>query len=1000
MRIPSGTTDQFIYFTAVDSADFVTRETGLSSFTVYRSRNGAAAAAMTTPTINETDATNMPGVYELLLDEDMTIGSGNDTEEIAFHITHAGMAPVTRAIELYRPKITVGETLTVASGVGSANATQISGDATAADNAESFFDGTGYAGTNNVIPTVTTLTGHTAQTGDSFAYLGTNLGELGANATEAGGTGDHLTAINLPDQTMNITGNITGNVSGSVGSVTGNVGGIAGTIQSLDALDTAQDAQHSTTQSAISTAQSDLDIITGTNGVLVDDDAITAAKIAADAIGASELAADAVTEIQSGLATSSGLATAQSDLDTITGADGVTLATVQGNYAPSVAGDEMDLVDAPNATAVAAIQSGLSTYDGSDTSGTTTLLSRLTATRAGYLDNLSAGAVATASALASLAGKFTGITSVAEWLGLIAGKQVGDATARTEIRATGAGSGTFDETTDSIEAIRDRGDASWITGGGGGITQSLNVQPVLPTSIDLANTSTVRMGLILVNALDDLPSTAEIAPGTISIDRKAIGGTSWSAVVTDAAMSEQAGMVYYDEVFDSGTGYAEGDSIRVTFKSISVTADTNTHEVCDANGVIFQTEIRQTMRGTDSAYTGTPPTAAAINAAVEAGQVGTDAAAAVADLANATDGLGALKTLVDAVQASINNLNDPTAVAIATAVCDRVVSKANHNISRSLGRYIREIHQSVGSAVEGVVDNSLADATTTSFKTDLTAVDDFYNGQLLVFTTGALAGQARPILDYAQTNGVITLDEALTSTPADAVEFAITPVHVHAVSEIVEQVLTKDTTSYTTANTLGAIVNDLEDGGRTDLLIDELTTQGDTNETKIDTVDTVVDGIQADLSNATDGLGALKTLIDAVQTAVDAQNDLSAAEVNAEVDAALADYDAPTKAELDVGLAELNDLDAAGIRTAIGLAAANLDTQLGKADLTAALTEAYRSTGATGSAAQLLYEILAHLGEFAITSTTKTTKKLDGSTTAKTYTLDSDTSPTSITEAT
>lgn len=42
---------------------------------------------------------------------------------------------------------------------------------TAANNAEAFFDGTGYAGTNNVIPTVTTLTGHTAQTGDSFAIV-------------------------------------------------------------------------------------------------------------------------------------------------------------------------------------------------------------------------------------------------------------------------------------------------------------------------------------------------------------------------------------------------------------------------------------------------------------------------------------------------------------------------------------------------------------------------------------------------------------------------------------------------------------------------------------------------------------------------------------------------------------------------------------------------------------------------------------------------------------
>lgn len=36
---------------------------------------------------------------------------------------------------------------------------RISGDATAADNAESFFDGTGYDGTNNIIPQVTTVTG-------------------------------------------------------------------------------------------------------------------------------------------------------------------------------------------------------------------------------------------------------------------------------------------------------------------------------------------------------------------------------------------------------------------------------------------------------------------------------------------------------------------------------------------------------------------------------------------------------------------------------------------------------------------------------------------------------------------------------------------------------------------------------------------------------------------------------------------------------------------------
>jgi len=129
MRIPSGTTDQYIYFVAVDATDLTTRETGLSGFTVYRSRNGGAAASFTTPTVNETDATNMPGVYELLLDEDMTIDAGDDSQEMVFHITHASMAPVTRVIELYRPKITAGETLTVSSGTGNAAVQSVANNA-------------------------------------------------------------------------------------------------------------------------------------------------------------------------------------------------------------------------------------------------------------------------------------------------------------------------------------------------------------------------------------------------------------------------------------------------------------------------------------------------------------------------------------------------------------------------------------------------------------------------------------------------------------------------------------------------------------------------------------------------------------------------------------------------------------------------------------------------------------------------------------------------------
>ena len=116
MRIPSGSTDRFVYFVAVDATDLKTRETGLSSFAVRYSLQGGASAAMTTPTVNETDVTNMPGVYELLIDESgmTTLAAGHDTEELCLHITQASMAPVTRVIEIFRAKFTEGQSATMA----------------------------------------------------------------------------------------------------------------------------------------------------------------------------------------------------------------------------------------------------------------------------------------------------------------------------------------------------------------------------------------------------------------------------------------------------------------------------------------------------------------------------------------------------------------------------------------------------------------------------------------------------------------------------------------------------------------------------------------------------------------------------------------------------------------------------------------------------------------------------------------------------------------------
>lgn len=64
------------------------------------------------------------------------------------------------------------------------------------------------------------------------------------------------------------------------------------------------------------------------------------------------------------------------------------------------------------------------------------------------------------------------------------------------------------------------------------------------------------------------------------------------------------------------------------------------------------------------------------------------------------------------------------------------------------------------------------------------------------------------------------------------------------------------------------------------------------------------------------------------------------------------------------------------------------------------LVEGYAADGAAPTMNQAIFQLLQFLTERSITSTTMTVKKLDGSTTAMTFTLDSASSPTSITRAT
>ena len=122
-----------------------------------------------------------------------------------------------------------------------------------------------------------------------------------------------------------------------------------------------------------------------------------------------------------------------------------------------------------------------------------------------------------------------------------------------------------------------------------------------------------------------------------------------------------------------------------------------------------------------------------------------------------------------------------------------------------------------------------------------------------------------------------------------------------------------------------------------------------------------------DFVNTTDSLQALRDQTGSGLSAIP-WNSSWDAEVQSEVTDALNAYDPPTKAEMD-------------------------------AMWTTAQTESYASDGSTATPAQLLYMILCSVSEFAISGTTITGKKWDGSTTAMTWTINYASNPTSRTRA-
>lgn len=246
----------------VDSADGVTAETSLTiantDIKIWK------AGATTLANKNSGGATHISaGNYYAVLDatDTNTVGSGAIVVQVsgALAVRHDFVVLTSQIYDslvagsdLFDVSVTqiAGAAVSTNTAQLGVNIVQISGDSTAADNAESFFDGTGYAGTGNVIPTVTAVT---------------TVNGLAANVITAAATAaDFTTEI----QSGLATASALATVDSNVDAILADTNELQGDWANGGRLDLILDARAS--QSSVDTIDSNVDAVLVDTGTTLD----------------------------------------------------------------------------------------------------------------------------------------------------------------------------------------------------------------------------------------------------------------------------------------------------------------------------------------------------------------------------------------------------------------------------------------------------------------------------------------------------------------------------------------------------------------------------------------------------------------------------------------------------------------------------------------------------------------------------------------------------------
>jgi hypothetical protein len=414
--------------------------------------------------------------------------------------------------------------------------------------------------------------------------------------------------------------------------------------------------------------------------------------------------------------------------------------------------------------------------------------------------------------------------------------------------------------------------------------------------------------------------------------------------------------------------------------------------------------------------------------AINAGAIASDAITAAKI---ATGAITAAKFAADAITSTVVADNTITAAKIAS---DAITA----------AKLASDVATEIRSVASGTSDSGTTLTMVDAARTE--ADTDYWAGDWILFTSGTIAGQVRLITAFTPASDTITFAPATTQAvstqtyeiiPAARIAGVLGDISgsVASVTGAVGSVTgnvggnVTGTVGGFTAGAKAEIQTEAEDAIVTHRLDELLNADSDIDGAAPPTVGSVFHELMSKTAGSftfdqtTDSLEALRdrgdaAWITATTVTVSAGGITSSSFAAGAIDAtAIADgaIDAATLASDTITAAKIatgaitsakfaaGAIDAAAIAAdAIGASELATDavSEITTSVLTTAMTEAYPTDGATMTVAQALYLILGNVAEFAISGTTLTVKKVDGSTTAATYTLDSATTPTSRTRAT